>query len=296
MKMTETIGFIGVGTMGGPMAANLQHAGKRVIVHDIRREAAKTLCDHGAIWVDDFQSMRRETDVIVTSLPGPPQIEQVAFDENGLVAALGSGALWIDTSSNSVSLAPRLAAACGEARSIFVDAPVTGGAVGAREGTLTIMAGGEDAAIARAKPVLDIIGGNTVHTGSIGTGCAMKLVLNFLSISTTGLVAEALTLGRASGLTLDTLLAVLTGGYGDSVVLHDTVACAKGARAWEFAASLARKDVALAVELSKQLNLPSPYGEMTVGLLDECLANSDSPDDVWSMVEAYERNANTQIV
>lgn len=282
--------------MGGPMAANLQRAGKQVIVHDIRREAAEPLCEDGAIWVDDFASMRRETDIVVTSLPGPKEIEQVAFGENGMLDALGSGALWIDTSSNRVSLASRLAHACDETGSTFVDAPVTGGAAGAREGTLTIMAGGEDAAIARAQPVLEIIGARTVHTGRAGTGCAMKLVLNFLSISTTGLVAEALTLGRASGLTLETLLAVLSGGYGDSVVLHDTIACTRGARAWEFAASLARKDVALAVELSKELDLRSPYGEVTVGLLDECLANPGFPDDVWSMVEAYERNANTQII
>ncbi len=294
--MPETIGFIGVGTMGGPMATNLQRAGKRVIVHDVRREAAKTLCDNGALWVDDFDSMRREADVIVTSLPGPREIEQVAFGENALVAALGAGALWIDTSSNSVSLARRLAAACDEIGSTFVDAPVTGGAVGARGGTLTIMAGGEDAGLVRANPVLEIIGGNIVHTGAAGTGCAMKLVLNLLSISTTGLVAEALTLGKASGLTLETLLAVLEGGYGDSVVLHDTVACAKGERTWEFAATLARKDLALAVELSRELDLSSPYGDVTVRLLDECIADPDSPDDVWSMVEAYENSANTKIV
>ena len=282
--------------MGGPMATNLQGAGKSLIVNDIRREAAKTLCDHGAVWADDFAAMRAETDIIVTSLPGPKEIEQVAFGDNGLIAALGAHALWIDTSSNSVSLAKRLSRACAEVGSAFVDAPVTGGAVGAREGSLTIMAGGEEAALARANEVLEIIGGKIVHTGGVSTGCAMKLVLNFMSISITGVVAEGLTLGRASGLTLETIMAILSGGYGDSVVLHDTVACAKGTRAWEFGASLARKDVALAVELGKENDLISDYGELTVKLLDECLADPDSPDDVWTMVEAYERRANVKIV
>ena len=265
--MTQNIAFIGLGTMGGPMATNLQRAGNHLVVHDIRREAGQTLCDNGAVWVDDFAAMRAKTDVIVTSLPGPKEIEQVAFAENGLIRALGSGALWIDTSSNSVSLAKHLADECKKTGSNFVDAPVTGGAVGAREGSLTIMAGGEPAPLQRANPVLEIIGGNIVHTGVPGTGCAMKLVLNFMSISTTGLVAEALTLGRASGLTLDTLLAVLGGGYGDSVVLHDTIACAKSTRSWEFAADLARKDVALAVALAKELNLTCARCETTPGIV-----------------------------
>ena len=294
--MAKNIGFIGVGTMGGPMATNLQNAGRRMIVHDIRREAAETLCDNGAVWVDDFDAMRREADIVVTSLPGPREIEQLAFGERGLVTALGSGALWIDTSSNRASLARRLARDCAETGSAFVDAPVTGGAVGAREGSLTIMVGGEKTDVERANPVLEIIGAKIVECGAPGNGCAMKLVLNFLSISTTGLVAEALTLGRASGLTLGTLLAVLGGGYGDSVVLHDTIACAKGTRTWEFAADLARKDVALAVELAKELELGSDYGDVTVRLLDECIADPDSPNDVWSMVEAFERRANVKIV
>ena len=294
--MGETVGFIGVGTMGGPMAGNLQRAGKRVIVHDIRREAAKDLCEGGAEWVDDFRTLRERTDLVVTSLPGPREIEQVAFGANGLVAALGADALWIDTSSNSVRLARRLAEACAQAGSAFVDAPVTGGAAGARAATLTIMAGGEEQALARARPALEIIGDKIVETGPSGTGCAMKLVLNFLCISATGLVAEALTLGRAGGLSLETLMVVLAGGYGDSVMLHETVACAKGARTMEFGTDLARKDVALAVELARELGFSSAYGEVTVRLLDECLADAESSKDVWSLVEACERRAKTGIV
>lgn len=293
--MTSNIGFIGLGTMGEPMARNLQRAGKPLFVNDIRPDAAEALCDNGAVWVSDYAAMREHADVVVTSLPGPKEIEQVAFGDSGLISILGSGALWIDTSSNSVSLARRLASTCAEMGSAFVDAPVTGGAVGARDGSLTIMAGGEHADIDRAKEVLEIIGGNIVHTGTAATGCAMKLVLNFLSISTTGLVAEALTIGRSSGLSLETILAVLTGGYGDSVVLHDTIACAKDTRKWEFAGSLARKDVALAVELAKDMQLMCDYGELTVRLLDECLAEPGALDDVWTMVEAYEKRANLKI-
>ena len=293
--MTSNIGFIGLGTMGEPMARNLQRAGKALFVNDIRPDAGEALCGNGAVWVSDYAAMREHADVVVTSLPGPKEIEQVAFGDNGLISILGSGALWIDTSSNSVSLARRLASACAEKGSAFVDAPVTGGAVGARDGSLTIMAGGEHADIDRAKEVLEIIGGNIVHTGTAATGCAMKLVLNFLSISTTGLVAEALTIGRSSGLSLETILAVLTGGYGDSVVLHDTIACAKDTRKWEFAGSLARKDVALAVELAKDMQLMCDYGELTVRLLDECLSEPGALDDVWTMVEAYEKRANLKI-
>ena len=294
--MSESIGFIGLGTMGGPMARNLMRAGKRLIVHDIRPEAARSLCAGGAIRAGDFRAMRREADIVVTSLPGPPEIEQVAFGEEGLIAALGAGALWIDTSTSRASLARRLAALCREAGSAFVDAPVTGGAAGAREATLKIMAGGDAADLARARSVLEVIGSTLVHTGATGTGCAMKLVLNFLSFTGCAVTAEALVLGRASGLSSETLLAVLSGSYGDSAMLGNIMQVADGGRAWDFSAGLARKDVALAVELAGELGLSSRFGAAILGLFDECIADPDAPDDAWSLIEGFERRAGVSIL
>jgi len=294
--MDDSIGFIGLGTMGGPMAANLLQAGKKLVVHDICPETAKPLCEQGATWADDITDMRKHADVIISSLPGPKEIEQVGVSANGLVDALGEGGLWIDTSTNSVSLAKRLATACEAAGGSFVDAPISGGVMGARQASLKIMAGGTTAAFTRARPILDVIGSSVIHTGAAGTGAAMKLVLNFLSITSTGLVAEALTLGRASGLTSETLLTVLNGSYGDSATLRDTIETANGSRRWEFANVLARKDVALAVEHSEAIGLRSHFGEVIVRLLDECLSDRNAPDDVFSLVEAYERRADVSIV
>ena len=293
--MTESVGFIGIGTMGAPMAASLQRAGYRLVVSDVLREAAEALLAGGATWAEDVAALRREADVVVTMLPGPAEIEQVAFGPKGLVEAFAGGGLWIDMSSNSVELARRLAEACQQTGTRFVDAPVTGGAARARDASLTIMAGGDEAAFQRAKPLLDAMGAKVVHTGAAGTGCALKLILNFLSTTTAALVSEALTLGRSSGLSLETLMSVFEGGFGDSVVLQSIVACAKGPRRFEFAASLARKDVSLADQLATDLGLPSRFAGVTVGLLDEVLADSALLDDVFSLAAAAEGRAAVKI-
>jgi 3-hydroxyisobutyrate dehydrogenase-like beta-hydroxyacid dehydrogenase len=294
--MTDRIGFIGLGNMGQPMAANLLRRHGALIVHDLEPAAAAELCGAGAQWAESLDALARQAEVVVTSLPGPPEIERVALGTPGLFSSLAPGSLWIDTSTNDPALARRLAAEAEERTVGFVDAPVTGGVIGARSATLKIMAGGTEADIERARPVLAAIATSVIHTGPVGTGSAMKLIVNFLGIAHTALAAEALALGRASGLTADLMLAVLDGCWGDNAMLSDIVETAGGDRHWGFALDLARKDMDLAARLAESHGLAGRTGEATREVLKACGRAAPAGSDLWRLVEDREREAGVSIL
>lgn len=294
--MTDRIGVIGLGNMGRPMAANLLHHRGDLVVHDLRPAAADDLREEGAVWAGDPRTLAGQVEVVVTSLPGPRQIEQVAFGESGLFSTLPSGSLWIDTSTNDPALARRLASEALDRGCAFVDAPVTGGVIGARSATLKIMAGGEEKDIERARPVLSAIASSVIHTGPAGTGCAMKLIVNFLGIAHTALAAEALSLGRASGLTPDVMLPVLEGCWGDNAMLNDIVQTAGGERHWGYALDLAKKDMALAATLAEAHGLSTRYGDVTRAVLESSSGSAPAGSDLWRLVEDRERDAEVSIV
>jgi 3-hydroxyisobutyrate dehydrogenase len=294
--MTDRIGVIGLGNMGQPMAANLLRHRGDLIVHDLRPAAAVDLRKAGADWADDVRTLATQVEGVVTSLPGPQEIEQVAFGEAGLFSALPPGSLWIDTSTNDPALARRLASEAAQRGSAFVDAPVTGGVIGARDATLKIMAGGEEADVERARPVLSAIAASVIHTGPAGTGSAMKLIVNFLGIAHTALAAEALCLGRAGGLSPDVLLTVLEGCWGHNAMLNDIVQTASGERHWGFALDLATKDMALAAALAEAHGFSTRYGDVTREVLDACSRSAPAGSDLWRLVEDREREAGVSIV
>lgn len=294
--MTDRIGFIGLGNMGQPMAANLLRRRDALLVHDLAPEAAAELCGAGAQWAESLDALARQAEVVVTSLPGPPEIERVALGTPGLFSSLTPGSLWIDTSTNDPALARSLASQAAQRGIAFVDAPVTGGVIGARSATLKIMAGGAEADIERARPVLTAIAANVVHTGPAGTGSAMKLIVNFLGIAHTALAAEALALGRASGLTADLMLSVLDGCWGDNAMLSDIVETAGDTRHWGFALDLANKDMALAARLADGQGFPLRYGDVTREALEACGRAAPAGSDLWRLVEDREREASVSIV
>ncbi len=294
--MTDRIGFIGLGNMGAPMAANLLRERGDLIVHDVRPAAADDWRKQGAQWAGDRQALAGQVEVVVTSLPGPQQIQRVAFGEMGLISTLPSGSLWIDTSTNDPALARRLATEAANRGCAFVDAPVTGGVIGARNATLKIMAGGEEGDVERARPVLSAIASSVIHTGPAGTGCAMKLIVNFLGIAHTALAAEALSLGRASGLSPDIMLPVLEGCWGHNAMLNDIVQTAGGERNWGFALGLAKKDMALVATLADALNFSTRYGDVTRAVLESCSRSASADSDLWRVVDQCERDAEVSII
>ncbi|HET7343834.1 MAG TPA: NAD(P)-dependent oxidoreductase, partial [Methylomirabilota bacterium] len=173
------VGFIGLGTMGRHMAANLQKAGHELVVHDVRREAAEPHVKNGARWADSPRAVAEAVDVVFTSLPGPVEVEAVALDEKqGLLSGLGAGKAYLDLSTNSPTVVRKLHAIF-KARGVdMLDAPVSGGPRGAESRRLALWVGGDEAAFRRLKPVLDAIGDQAYYVGPIGAGSIAKLVHN----------------------------------------------------------------------------------------------------------------------
>ncbi len=193
------IGFIGLGTMGASMAANLQKAGYALIVHDARREAAARHIAAGAVWVETPREVAAATEVMFTSLPGPPEVEAVALGPDGLLAGIREGAAYFDLSTNARSLVQKIHAAFAEKGAHMLDAPVSGGPHGAATGKLALWIGGDRAIFDRYKPVLDAIGDQARYIGPIGHATVAKLVHKCTGYALNVALAEAFTMGVKAG-------------------------------------------------------------------------------------------------
>jgi len=261
------VGFIGLGNMGGSMALNLMKAGHQVTVNDVRRQVAEPHLAGGAKWADSAAAAAKEAEVVFTSLPGPREVEAVALGEGGLIGAMTPGSLYIDLSTNSPTVVRQVHARL-KARGIrMLDAPVSGGVVGARKATLAVMVGGSEADYNQIKPVLDAIGDKVTYIGEIGAGSVAKLVHNMIAICSTQLLAEAFTMGVKAGVSPEALLRAVQGGaYGQGMVLNAALPKMIFRGNFDrvtFALKLARKDLGLATELARELNVPMPMAAHT---------------------------------
>src|SRR5256885_14288694 len=193
------VGFIGLGTMGRHMASNLIRAGHALVVHDVRREAAAPHRDAGAGWADPPRAVAEATDVVFTSLPGPPEVEAVALGEQGLLAGLKAGKVYFDLTTNAPALVRRIHATFTAQGIHMLDAPVSGGPRGAETRRLALWVGGEEAIFKRYKAVLDAIGDQPYYVGPIGAGSIAKLVHNCAGYVVQTALAEVFTLGVKAG-------------------------------------------------------------------------------------------------
>ena len=200
------VGFIGLGNMGGPMTLNMIKAGHSLTVYDVRREAAEPHLAAGAQWADSPAAVVAQSEVVVTSLPGPKDVESVATGEGGILSKLARGAVYADLSTNSPTLIRQLHGAFQAKGMHLLDAPVSGGIPGARNATLAVMVGGSRNAFERIKPVLDAIGDKVSYIGDSGAGAVAKLVHNMIAICSTQLLAEAFTMGVKAGVSPEALL------------------------------------------------------------------------------------------
>src|SRR5436190_23532629 len=194
------IGFIGLGMMGSGMAANLQKAGHDLLVHDLRRAAAEPYLAAGAVWADSPRAVAEASEVVFTSLPGPPEVEAVAVGADGLLEGMQPGAAYFDLSTSSPTLARRLHARFQTRGAHLLDAPVSGGPHGARSGKLAIWVGGDEEVFTRHKPVLDAMGDQATYIGAIGAGSIAKLVHNCAGYAVQTALAEVFTMGVKAGL------------------------------------------------------------------------------------------------
>jgi 2-hydroxy-3-oxopropionate reductase len=272
----ETIGFVGLGIMGGPMAGNLLRAGYSLVVHNRTRAKEEELVSAGASAADSPRDVASRCDVLITMLPDSPDVEQVYLGEDGVIAGAREGQLLIDMSSIAPAVARAVSDAARELGADALDAPVSGGDVGAREGTLSIMVGGSDDAFKRAQPVFDVLGKTVVHMGEAGAGQTAKACNQILVAVTIEAVSEALVLASKAGVDPERLIEVLSGGLAGNKVMevrrrnfleHDF---APG-----FKLSLHHKDLGIALRTARELGVYVP----TTAIVDQMLASLKARGD-----------------
>lgn len=268
------VGFIGLGTMGSSMALNTLKGGYKLIVHDINRDAAAPHLEEGATWADTPREVAEMSEVVFTSLPGPPEVEAVALGAQGLVQGVSAGKVYFDLSTSSPTLIRRIHAAFAERGAHVLDAPVSGGPVGARTKRLAIWVGGDKAIFEQYKAVLDAIGDKPYYVGPIGTGAIAKLVHNCTGYIVQTALAETFTMGVKAGVEpLALWQAVRQGAQGRRGTFEGLAQHLLSGHfdPPDFALRLARKDVTLAVEVGREFDVPMRLANLTLEELTEAM-------------------------
>ena len=195
----ETVGFIGLGNMGGGMSANIQRAGYPMVVFDIREGMTRPLLEGGARLGSSPAEVAQASDITFTSLPGPKEVEAVALGREGVLEGIRSGSIYVDLSSSRPTLIREMEPKFREKGAHVLDAPVSGGKSGAESGNLAVMVGGDREIFEQIKPLLDSFGDKVFYAGGIGAGSICKLVHNMIGHSVRQAIAEGLTLGVKAG-------------------------------------------------------------------------------------------------
>jgi 3-hydroxyisobutyrate dehydrogenase len=265
------VGFIGLGLMGASMASNLQAAGFKIVVNDLRRQYADAHLRAGATWAATPKEVAEQCEVIFTSLPGPKEVEAVAIGANGLVEGMKPGAIHLDLSTNSPTVIRRLHALYAEKGFHLMDAPVSGGPKGAKSRRMAIWVGGDEALYPKVKAMLDAMGDAPRYIGPIGAGCVAKLVHNAAGYAVQTALSEVMTMGVKAGVEPVALWqAVRTGALGRARTF-DRLADQFLPNTYEppaFTLRLGHKDMTLATDLAREIGVPArmlsvAHAEMT---------------------------------
>jgi len=290
------VGFIGVGNMGNPMAANLLKAGHTMKVTDLRRDAAKNLEEGGATWVNTAREAATDVDYVFLSLPMPKDVENVVMSESGILAAMKSGTTIVDMSTNSPSVVRGLVEKTKAKGVHFLDAPVSGGVRGARNASLAIMVGGEKTVYDKCEPLLKAMGANVFYCGDIGAGNVVKLVNNMLAFIHMMGAAEAMVLGAKAGVDPNVIWQAVKASSGGSFVWESgTRAILRDKLAPTFTVDLARKDIGLATQLAKEFDVPLTMGNAAEGLIDNYQKTGYAKEDILATVKELEKLAGVTV-
>ncbi len=263
-----TVAVIGLGIMGGPMAANLVKAGYDVIGYNSSRSKVDRLVQQGGRGAADVTEAARDADVVLTMLPDSPDVEEVVLGERGVVESARPGTLLIDASTIRPEVSVRVAEAARQQGLRAVDAPVSGGEQGAVEGTLSIMVGGEEADVAAARPILEAVGSIVVHVGPAGSGQTVKAANQLIVAGTIQLVAEALVFLEAHGVDTEAAVQVLAGGLAGNRIL-DRKSSGMRARQYRpgFRVDLHHKDLGIVTAAAREAGVAIPLGSLVAQLM-----------------------------
>jgi 3-hydroxyisobutyrate dehydrogenase-like beta-hydroxyacid dehydrogenase len=295
--VAERVAFIGLGIMGSRMAACLRRAGHDVAVWNRTREKADAWVEqHGGRVAATPRQAAEGADAVLSMVVDGPQVERVLFGDDGAVHGAPARTLFVDTTTIAPADARRIGAELHERGHAFVDAPVTGSSPKAEDGTLTIMAGGEDAAFARARPLLEAMGEVILHVGPTGHGQIVKVISNAVSATNCATLAQALVVGRAAGVEVEALVQVMAHGSANSTMLGLK---AKPMLAHDYAPLFKLehmlKDVRLALEEGRAAGAPFPSAALAHELYVAALARGHGADDFASVLEAVEGLAGVRL-
>jgi 2-hydroxy-3-oxopropionate reductase len=290
MTSTSTVGFIGFGIMGAPMAANLLKAGLDVVGYSRTRAKVEALVPQGIRVADDVAGAVRDADVVITMLPDSPDVEAVALGPGGILDHARSGALYVDTSSIRPDTA-RAVGARAEARGLrYLDAPVSGGEQAAIDGTLSIMVGGLADVVADATPVLSHLGKTIVHVGPVGSGQTVKAANQLIVAGNIELLAEALVFLEAHGVDTEAAISVLEAGLAGSTVMARK-ARTMVAREFSpgFRIALHDKDLGIFTTAAREAGAATPLGAVVAQLMSAAHAQGDGDLDHSALFRLVER-------
>ena len=291
--MTTQIGFVGLGIMGRPMALNLKQAGHVLWVYGRRAATMKPLVDAGATACASPKDVAANADVVFICVSDTPDVEQVILGDDGLIHGVRPGSVVVDMSTISPAAARAFASELGKRGADMLDAPVSGGEVGAINATLSIMVGGQPDVFARVKPFFDAMGKNIVHVGDHGAGQVAKACNQVVAAVTIEAVAEALTFARRSGVDPAKVRAALLGGFAGSKILE-----AHGQRMLDndfkpgFKVKLHQKDLKIVMDDAHRLGLTLPCAALVARHLNALVDAGDGDLDSAAIVKVVERMPN----
>ncbi|MEA5007269.1 NAD(P)-dependent oxidoreductase [Clostridium tyrobutyricum] len=285
------IGFIGLGVMGKNMAENILENGYELNVYDVVEELVEQFARKGASVCKSPSEVASKSDVIMTSLPNSQIVKNVILGKNGVLQGAKSDAIIIDLSSITPKTIQYIAKEAEKSGVEVVDAPVSGGSIGAKNGTLTIMAGGKKEVVDSVSDILKSIGKTIYYVGSVGLGDTVKLVNNLLLGANMAAVSEALVLGIKAGMDPDILFQVISKSSGNSYALTSKYEKFIKERNFNpgFMVDLQYKDLQLAIDTAKDLKIPLVIGNLTQQLYEMARSEGMGKEDISALVKVYEK-------
>jgi 2-hydroxy-3-oxopropionate reductase len=294
--VSTTIGFIGLGIMGKPMCRNLLKAGYPLVVYDRSSPPVKQLVADGAVEVGSAKEVAERSEVVITMLPDGPDVEQAVLSPNGALAGARRGAVFIDMSSINPLIAQKIAAACEERDVDFLDAPVSGGEPKAIDGTLAIMAGGDQRVFEKVTPILQKMGATVTLTGPVGAGNVTKLANQIIVACNIAAMGEALILATRAGIDPEIVFNAIKGGLAGSTVLNAKAPMVI-ARNFKpgFKIRLHQKDLRNALLAAEEMNVALPLTGIVQDMITSLVEDGKGDLDHCGIVMALERMASIQI-
>ena len=295
--MAEKIGFVGLGIMGRPMARNLMEDGYELVLYNRTEEKAEELAQEGTAEVAGSpREVAENSDIIITMLPDSPQVEEVLAGEGGVLEGLGEGSLIVDMSTISPVVTKELAAKAGERGASMLDAPVSGGDVGAINGELSIMVGGSEEDFERAKPLFDVMAKVATLVGPVGSGQVVKACNQIVVALNIEAVSEALVLGSKAGVAPEKVVEALSGGLAGSAVME-----AKKEKFFGhdfepgFKIELHHKDLGIALAAGREYGVPLPVTAIVDQMLEASKARGRGDRDHSALLTLLEEAAQHEI-